>query len=80
MLYSCATGSYSCGGGGGGRIAVHYVTSEFTGQYQAYGGLSDTAPGGPGTIYVEEIKSDRNNKYVIVDAGAPYVVNVSQIS
>ena len=71
-----SAGKYQVGGGGGGRISVHYDDKQFKGQYQAYGGNSQVAPGGPGTV--TEVKTRANSAtYLIVDAGYLYAVQVS---
>lgn len=48
-------GKSTAGGGGGGRIAIHYDNVEFTGEQQAFGGLAATpqAAGGSGTIFLQ---------------------------
>jgi hypothetical protein len=46
------TGLASTGGGAGGRVAITYTDSEFTGSYVAYGGRSAHSTGGAGTVYV----------------------------
>ena len=71
-----SAGKYQVGGGGGGRISVHYQDKQFKGQYQAYGGNSQVAPGGPGTV--TEVKTGTNGAtYLFVDAGYLYAVQVS---
>lgn len=41
------------GGGGGGRIAAVCSNNTYTGSIQAFGGRSDVASGGCGTVYLE---------------------------
>ena len=54
IFYHCLhlTGSASTGGGAGGRVAITYTDSEFTGSYVAYGGPSAHSPGGAGTVHI----------------------------
>lgn len=47
--------SYFGGGGGGGRIAVYYRENHYLGKYIAKGGVSRYEPGGPGTVYLENV-------------------------
>ena len=68
------TGTSSEGGGGGGRIAVYYDSVEFTGQYQAYGGQSAAAVGGPGTVYVDH-RGQAKKLFVTNIRGAPRTVS-----
>ena len=70
------TGDGQNGGGGGGRIAVHYRKKEFKGHYQTYGGKSISAPGGPGTV--TEVKTGITGRamYLFVDAGYLYSITV----
>ena len=71
-----SAGNDQVGGGGGGRISVHYRDKQFKGHYQAYGGNSQVAPGGPGTV--TEVKTGANGAtYLFVDAGYLYAVQVS---
>ena len=71
------TADGQAGGGGGGRISVHYRHKQFKGHYQAYGGKSESAPGGPGTV--TEVKTGITGRatYLFVDAGYLYRINVS---
>ena len=52
------------GGGAGGRIAVHYHATRFSGTFSAHGGSSRSEAGGPGTIYLSE---NATFKTLIVD-------------
>jgi len=45
------SGTSSTGGGAGGRVAVYYTSSEYTGEFTAYGGQSSAGYGGAGTVY-----------------------------
>lgn len=63
----------STGGGAGGRLAVYYTSSEFTGQFQAYGGPSFTGYGGAGTVYVDTGSKTK----LIVDNNEVHYVAVS---
>ena len=56
------------GGGSGGRIAAHYESTRFTGQFSAHGGASRSEAGGPGTVYLARNATHRtmiidNNGY-----------------
>ena len=58
------------GGGSGGRIAVHTPTKNmFTGTYSAIGGAGGTSQsfGGPGTVYIVEIKDKRSHNQLRID-------------
>ena len=72
------TGNNQVGGGAGGRIAVHYRDKQFRGHYEAYGGHSQLAPGGPGGPgTVTEVKTgDNSAKYLFVDPGYLFDVKV----
>ena len=54
-------GDRAGGCGSGGRIAINVDSSyTFHGTLQAFGGLSSTGhPGGPGTVYIRDIRSKR---------------------
>ncbi|MCK5590512.1 MAG: hypothetical protein KAI72_01030, partial [Candidatus Pacebacteria bacterium] len=52
------------GGGGGGRIAVHYTTDSSTVSYQAYGGGPAGRYGGAGTIYTKSSSQTYGNLFV----------------
>ena len=42
------------GGGAGGRIAAHYLSTRFAGSFSAHGGASRSEAGGPGTVFLAE--------------------------
>lgn len=52
------TGSSSTADGGGGRVAVYYDSSTFTGQMMATGGTSGACLGGAGTVYLKAAGHD----------------------
>ena len=70
------TGYNHTGGGGGGRISVHYRDKQFKGHYQAYGGNSQIAPGGPGTVTEVKTGTIKAHTHLFVDAGYLYSVQV----
>ena len=43
------------GGGGAGRISLYYRENHFLGRFLATGGASPYEPGGPGTVFVENV-------------------------
>lgn len=47
--------AYYGGGGGAGRIALYYRENHFLGKVLATGGTSSYEPGGPGTVYLENV-------------------------
>ena len=64
------TGDSIGGGGSGGRIAVHTPTKNmFAGTYSAIGGAGGTSSsfGGPGTVYVSEIKNKQVYNQLRID-------------
>ena len=63
-------GSPGKGGGAGGRIAVYYDGSDFTGWYKAYGGWSSLQRGGAGTVYLQR-KLPAPFTRLIIDSGSP---------
>ena len=77
VLYYLSTADGQTGGGGGGRISVHYRHKQFQGHYQAYGGKSESAPGGPGTVTEVMTEVTGNATYLFVDAGYLYNIRVS---
>lgn len=52
------------GGGAGGRVAIHYSTSTYTGQIIAHGGSGHEC-GGAGTVL--KLDTDDNSKRLSVD-------------
>lgn len=70
------------GGGGGGRIAAHYESTRFSGQFSAHGGASRSEAGGPGTVYLAR---NMTHKTMIIDnngyrATKLYISNYRDIS
>ena len=64
------TGDSSGGGGAAGRIAIHVLTrNEFSGDYHAAGGVSrrSNSFGGPGTVYISQVKYKQFHSQLIVD-------------
>jgi hypothetical protein len=59
-------GGQSIGGGGGGRIAVHYGTSSFTGSTSVNGGSRDGSAdfGGGGTVFFKSASQDYGDLYI----------------
>ena len=59
------------GGGGAGRIAMHFADNKtFAGSFHAYGGLSDGGhtDGGPGTVFFYHTGPlNRNKKTELLD-------------
>lgn len=55
------TGGKGFGGGAGGRIAIHALSTGYHGQLLALGGIGSNDIGGTGTVYIESI---RNPSYV----------------
>ena len=74
-MFACILilGTINTGGGGGGRIAVYYSTSGYTGDFTAYGGQSTAGYGGAGTVY----ESSSTKTKIIVDNRVPHDVPVS---
>ena len=80
---------YSLGGGGSaGRIAVHTpTTNTFTGKYSAIGGTggSSASFGGPGTVYISELKNKQFHNQLRIDNAKrlsmhPVILNEYNIS
>ena len=46
---------YHGGGGGAGRICLYYRENHFLGRFLGFGGTSSIEPGGPGTVFLENI-------------------------
>ena len=59
---------FAAGGGGGGRIAVYFEDTEWTGTMTSYGGRADGArTGGAGTVYTEQDLGTRTEKILTID-------------
>jgi hypothetical protein len=70
------SGTSSTGGGAGGRVAVYYTSSEYTGEFTAYGGQSSGDYGGAGTVYVDTGSKTK----IIVDNKEAHTVQVNHCS
>lgn len=61
-------GGTNAGGGSGGRIAIYATENLYRGTYQAFGGSSVSgAYGGPGTVFLQDIRSKRPFKQLRID-------------
>lgn len=61
-------GGVSAGGGAAGRIALDTTTQAYKGAILAQGGLSvGGAHGGPGTVYIREVRSSRYYTQLVID-------------
>ena len=70
LTVSGGNGDSAGGGGSGGRIAVHTPTrNSFTGTYSAIGGAGGTSDsfGGPGTVYISEVKDKKFHNQLRID-------------
>lgn len=66
-------GSTNTCGGGGGRVAVYYTSSEWTGYMKAYGGEAEAErSGGAGTVFEEYVISGGTERRLTVDNGKVY--------
>lgn len=65
LVSNGGNGGGSGGGGSGGRISVHVKQrTQFYGKTDASGGFSTASPGGPGTVYLNDIRD--KNEYEII--------------
>jgi len=78
IVVSGGAGGDGTGAGGGGRIAVFYEWSNYWfGSLDARGGSSSYGNGGAGTVYLQDMTLDAQNKTLIIDnfgVGAPSVL------